>query len=233
MRLHYKSFGNGPALIILHGLFGSLDNWITHGKSLASTFSVFLVDQRNHGKSPHHDQWDYTIMAEDLHDFMEQEGIFKSHILGHSMGGKTAMKLASMYPTMVDKLVVADMGIKKNPPVHTEILEALTELDLDQISNREEAGKILAERIHDTAIRQFLLKNLTRNPEGSFDWKFNLKVINDNYHKVLEAVQTDHPFDKPTLFIRGGKSNYILDEDIRLAEIRNWLDQQVRPRLAA
>jgi len=119
-----------------------------------------------------------------------------------------------MYPTMVDKLVVADMGIKKNPPVHTEILEALTELDLDQISNRKEAGKILAERIHDTAIRQFLLKNLTRNPEGSFDWKFNLKVINDNYHKVLEAVQTDHPFDKPTLFIRGGKSNYILDEDI-------------------
>lgn len=214
MKLNYKSFGNGPAIIILHGLFGSLDNWITHGKSLASTFSVFLVDQRNHGKSPHHDQWDYTTMAEDLHDFMEQEGIFISHILGHSMGGKTAMKFASMYPQMIDRLVVADMGLKKNPPVHTGILGALTQLDLDQISSRKDAEKILAEQIHDTAIRQFLLKNLSRNSEGSFNWKFNLQVINENYQNVLEAVQTDHPYENPTLFIRGGKSNYILDEDI-------------------
>jgi len=236
MTLNYKSFGTGPALIILHGLLGSLDNWLTLAKRLAENYTVFIIDQRNHGKSPHDNQWDYPIMAEDLHEFMEQQGIFISHILGHSMGGKTAMQFAGMYPNRIEKLIVADMGIKRNSPSHTQILEGLNHINLSTLTSRQEADQQLASYIPSMPIRQFLIKNLSKDTSGEFAWKFNLNTITQEYENILAAVKIDQPFDHPTLFITGGKSDYVSQADhesikayfpeVRFAEIPeagHWL----------
>lgn len=213
MDLNFKTFGQGPALIILHGLFGSLDNWVSHARQLADTYSVYLIDQRNHGKSPHSDQWDYSIMADDLLDFMDQQGIYQAHLLGHSMGGKVVMVAAGRQPDRVDKLIVADMAPKSYPPHHTQILETLIHTDLTALTSRKEAKEHLSKGIPEIGVQQFLLKGLGRDDEGNFAWKFNLPVIYDNYSKVLEAVQPEETFDGPTLFISGGKSNYVQMED--------------------
>ncbi len=213
MTLNYKTFGQGPSLIILHGLFGSLDNWATHAKILSDTYSVYIIDLRNHGKSPHSDIWDYPSMAEDIHEWMESEGISVSHLLGHSMGGKTAIQFAAVYPEKIDKLVVADMGIKQNPPSHTEILRALNALDLQTINNRSDADEQLTDTIQDQSIRQFLLKSLGRDASGNFNWKFNLKAITNNYENILAEVRPEYPIEKETLFLTGGRSSYVTEED--------------------
>ena len=177
MQLNVKTLGQGPGLIILHGLFGSLDNWMSHARKLAESYSVYLIDQRNHGKSPHSDSWDYPIMAEDLYHLMDQEGIYTSHILGHSMGGKTAIQFAMQHPERIDKLIVADMGVKAYSPHHTQIIEALNAVDLDEVDSRQAVDALLESRIPNPGIRQFLLKGLGRNGEEGFAWKFNLKVL--------------------------------------------------------
>ncbi|MEM6628072.1 MAG: alpha/beta fold hydrolase [Bacteroidota bacterium] len=214
MQLHFKSLGQGPPLIILHGLFGSLDNWMTHARTLASDFTVFLVDQRNHGKSPHSEAWNYQLMAEDLYELMDREAIFSSHILGHSMGGKTAIQFAMLYPERIDKLVIADIGVKAYVPHHVQIIKAMNSVDLSQVSSRKEVDEQLAISIEDIGIRQFLLKGLGRNDAKEFAWKFNLKVLTANYPEVLKQIDLLDPFDNPTFFIHGGRSNYILPKDI-------------------
>lgn len=214
MQLNFKTFGQGPAIIVLHGLFGSLDNWVSHGRQLGQSFSVYLIDQRNHGRSPHDPEWSYQLMAEDLHDFMDQQGIFSASLLGHSMGGKTVMQFAAEFPERIEKLVVADMAPKAYPPHHDEILSALVGLDLQAITSRSEADPLLAKRIADPAVRQFLLKSLTREADGdAYRWKFNLSVIAEKYAEILHAIKLDFPFEKPTLFISGGKSGYVKEED--------------------
>lgn len=214
MNLNYKSFGEGPALIILHGLFGSLDNWQGLAKQYAEEFSVFIVDQRNHGKSPHSDApFTYEQLADDLKEFMEQQGIYTAHIIGHSMGGKTAMQFAVDNEYMVDKLVVADMGIAANDHRHTEIIDALWSFPFDAIFERKEADEWLAVRIPDFGTRQFLLKNLDRRADKGFEWKFNLPVLYRDYVNILAGIDSPSPVDVPTLFIRGGKSDYVRDED--------------------
>ncbi|MEL6255906.1 MAG: alpha/beta fold hydrolase [Bacteroidota bacterium] len=213
IELNYKVYGQGEALIILHGLFGSLDNWVSHARSLSEDYSVFLLDQRNHGKSPHVDEWNYPAMAEDLYDFMNQHGIYQAHLLGHSMGGKTVMEFAKHYPEMIDKLIVADMTHKHYPPHHTEILETLISLDLSKLDSRKEAKSKLEERLDDPSVVQFLLKSLGRNEDKAFRWKFNLQVIYDNYERVLDAIAFEEEVDLPTLFIYGGESTYLQEED--------------------
>lgn len=213
MELNVKSFGQGPALVILHGLFGSLDNWVSLARQLEDRFSLYLVDQRNHGKSPHAPNWDYLTMAEDLKSFFDREGIFQAHVLGHSMGGKTAMTFALEYPALVDRLVIADMGVKAYPPHHTEILEALNSVPLAQLQSRQEAEEILSRKIDEISIRQFLLKSLARKEPEGFSWKFNLPVITQNYTRILQAIEADFPYEGPTLFLSGEKSNYVLSED--------------------
>ncbi len=210
--LNYKTIGSGPAVIILHGLFGMLDNWQTIGKKLASSYSVYLVDQRNHGKSPHHEELNYPLMAIDLLHFMEEHGIRQANIIGHSMGGKTAMHFAVEYPDMVEKLVIADMGIKAYPPGHESVFNALHSLKPDKVNKRSDAEAILAKLITEFGVRQFLLKNLTREG-GHYRWKMNLDAIFKNYHAILNELEWDFPFELPTLFIRGGLSGYIRDED--------------------
>lgn len=209
LELNYKTFGQGPALIILHGLFGSLDNWVTLSRSLSEHYSVYLVDQRNHGRSPHAAAWNYEVMAQDLHDFMNQHGIMQAHLLGHSMGGKTVIKFAGEYPEQIDKLIVADMGIKQYQPHHQAILEALASVDLTAIESRNEAKEILQRRISEVGVIQFLLKGLGRDDEKNFQWKFNFDVIAPNYNNVLEAIDNDFSFEGPTLFLSGSESNYV------------------------
>ncbi|GAB4412196.1 MAG: alpha/beta fold hydrolase [Bacteroidia bacterium] len=213
LELNYKSYGQGPALIILHGLFGSLDNWTTHARSLAEAYSVYTLDLRNHGRSPHSEVWTYEAMADDLLAFMEQHGIYRAHLLGHSMGGKVAMQFAGQHPGHIDKLVVADMTPKAYEPHHTAILAALQAIDLDQIGTRQEAEAALLPRIAQAGVRQFLLKSLAREGEA-FRWKFNLPVIARDYAQMLAAVELDYPFDHPTLFVYGKRSDYLTEGDI-------------------
>ena len=211
--LNYKTFGQGPAMLILHGLFGSLDNWVSFARQLDNKYSIFLIDQRNHGKSPHHNEWNYEIMAQDLEDFMDQQGIFQANILGHSMGGKTAMQFALNQPARVEKLIVADIAPKAYPPHHEQILNAITNLDTSILESRKDAKQALSNAINDDSVIQFLLKNLKRKDEGGFEWKFNLKVIYEKYEKVLEAIYSEDIFEGESLFIAGEKSDYIKSED--------------------
>ena len=215
MKLNYKSFGAGFPIIIIHGLFGMLDNWQTIAKKLADNYLVYIVDLRNHGRSPHHADFDYDIMAEDLQIFLEDNWIYEAYIIGHSMGGKTAMQFALSYPDLVKKLVVVDIAPKQYSPGHQAIFEALLSLDLSTITSRKEAATHIQTKIPDIGTQQFLLKNLSRNKEGNYDWKMNLPVIHKNYPKILEnVVLSEQAFEKPTLFIKGGISNYILEEDL-------------------
>jgi len=213
MELNYKTFGQGPPLIILHGLFGTSDNWQTFGKKLAEHFSVYLIDQRNHGRSPHLPEMNYPVMAEDLRQFMEANWIHEAHVLGHSMGGKTAMQLALDHPDMVDQLIVIDIAPREYSGGHLEIFEALLSLELDTIEDRKYADTMLAKRIEEAPIRQFLLKNLIRSRENGYHWKMNLPVLYEEYSSILAEIRGDEPFEGPTLFVRGGRSRYIRDED--------------------
>lgn len=213
MHLNYKTFGQGSALIILHGLFGMLDNWQTLGKRFAAQFTVFLVDQRNHGRSFHHPDFNYRLLAEDLRQFMEDHWIYKTHLIGHSMGGKTAMQFALDHPDMVDQLIVADIAPRAYEESHLSIIEALTALDLNAISDREEAAAVLEKRISSPGMVQFLLKNLTRDKAGTFHFKMNLPALKAHYADILAAVEGDQAFEGETLFIRGENSNHILSSD--------------------
>jgi esterase len=213
VELNYKSFGQGEPVIILHGLFGTLDNWQTIAKALADDYLVFIVDQRNHGRSPHLDDMSYPLLAEDLRDFMESHWMFRAHIIGHSMGGKTAMQFALHYPDMVDKLAVIDMAPKTYPGGHETIIQALLDLDIDRVENRQDAEAFLARRIETPAVLQFLLKNITRNHGGRYSWKMNLPAIHRNYAAILQAVEADTPYDGPALFLRGSRSDYVLPQD--------------------
>ena len=218
MNLHYKHQGDGYPLIILHGLFGMSDNWFSLGKQFGENFSTYLVDQRNHGRSPHDKVFNYDVMAADLLDFMDEHFIESAHIIGHSMGGKTAMTFAVKFPHKVGKLVVVDIAPKYYRPHHQEILAALHAIPVHELASRKEAEEVITERISDVGTAQFLLKNLYARDEGGYDWRFNLPVISENIESVGEALDEIYTFDKPTLFLRGEKSNYIKDADIHQIE---------------
>lgn len=222
MQLNFKSFGQGPALVILHGLFGSLDNWVSHARVLEKDYSVYLVDLRNHGKSPHSPIMNYAAMAEDIAELLDSEGISTCFLLGHSMGAKVAMEMAGHHADRIDKLIVADMGVKTYPPHHTEILHTLRSLNLKLISSRKEAEETLMQALKDNTTVQFLLKGLGRDAENQFEWKFNFAAIDASYDNILAAV-APYPFEKPTLFLYGGNSGYVKKEDF--AEIQHYFPQ--------
>jgi pimeloyl-ACP methyl ester carboxylesterase len=215
IHLHYKSYGHSDhPLIILHGLLGMLDNWQTHSKKYAEAgFKVYALDQRNHGKSPHSDRFNYQVMADDVCDFMKEHRLSSAHVLGHSMGGKTAMQCALMYPHLVDKLIVVDVAPRKYASAHDEILDAMCSLKLSLLASRQEADREIAKRIPDYALRQFILKNLTRTDDGKLKWKVNLSTIKKHYPEIADDITARGVFDKPTLFVKGAKSKYILAED--------------------
>lgn len=213
LKLSYKEIGEGEPLIILHGLFGSLDNWMTFARKLADHRKVYLVDQRNHGQSPHSDEFNYDAMAEDLKKFIDDHNLEKPEILGHSMGGKTAMAFALKHTDQFSKLIIVDIAPKAYPVHHDKILEALKAVDLSKLESREQADEILAEHIPEEDVRLFLLKNLKRTSEG-FQWKLNLKAIEENLDRIGEGIEARLTTEKPVLFVRGSKSDYIRDKDI-------------------
>ncbi len=214
MRLHFQSYGSGNrALVILHGLLGSSDNWHTIGRVFGNYVRVFTVDARNHGRSPHSEIFNYKAMAEDVREFLEQQRISSAHLLGHSMGGKTAMQFALTYPTMVDKLVVVDIAPRAYESHHDYIFDAISSLGLNVVTSRKEIDAALATKIASPVTRQFVMKNLARDDSGTFRWKLNLNAIGRNYDEVNKALDSSKHFDKPTLFVKSNKAGYITADD--------------------
>ena len=216
MQLNYKVLGEGYPLIIMHGLMGSLDNWQTLARQFSAHFKVYIVDARNHGKSPHSDDMSYPLMADDLLEFMEQQGIKKAHLIGHSMGGKTVMEFTVQHPEKVVRLVVADIAPKTYPPHHDDIFKALFAIDLLKITNRADAEAAMEKEMPDASMRQFLLKSLDRTEDWNYVWKMNLQVLYDQYEKIIKGISPGGPVDTPTLVLRGGNSRYIHLDDIKL-----------------
>lgn len=216
VQLNHKIIGQGEPVILLHGLFGMLDNLQLLAKSLAAQdFMVYLVDQRDHGRSPRTTAFSYEILAEDLHDFCMEHWLHQAIIIGHSMGGKTAMKFASQYPEIVKKMVIIDIGCKAYAGGHQEIFEALLSLNLQTISSREDIYQILKTKLSDEGVVQFLMKNLSRDKEsGFFEWKMNLPLLHQYYPEILKEVDIPEPVDTQTLFIKGALSDYIKESDI-------------------
>ncbi|RIJ37315.1 alpha/beta fold hydrolase [Pontibacter oryzae] len=214
MKLHYKEMGHGQPLLILHGLFGTLDNWATLAKRLAEHYNVFLVDLRNHGRSPHNEEHNYDAMADDVLRLVDELNIPTPAIMGHSMGGKVAMKYALKYPTRLTRLIVVDIAPKAYPPHHDEIIEALQSVDLSQATSRGEIDAQLAKSISEEDVRLFLMKNLYRKEDNTFGWRMNLDALEKNYEHIAAAITADVPFKKHALFIKGGRSGYIKQEDI-------------------
>lgn len=212
MKIAYKEFGKGKPLVILHGLFGSSDNWQSIGKQLGERFHVFIPDQRNHGDSFHSDTFTYDAMAGDLKEFLEKHGIERPALIGHSMGGKTVMKFCVNHPDLFDKAIVVDIGPKAYPVTHEDLLQAMQSLDLSKIETRQEAEDELSRSVSSKGVRLFLLKNLKRE-NGGYAWKLNLPVIGKNLANVGEGLENKTYTDKPFLFIRGEKSDYIQDQD--------------------
>jgi len=215
MQLNFKQFGeSGKPLIMLHGLFGLLDNFLTIGKTISEHgYKVYLVDQRNHGRSPHEAPLTYQAFAEDLSDFIMQQHIENPVLIGHSMGGKTVMEYAVTHPGTFDGLVVVDIGPKAYPVHHKKILEGLNAMNLDDVENRNQADEMLSRYEPILAVRQFLLKNLYRKEEGGFAWRFNLPLLTTDIENIGAEIKSDVKVNAPALFMRGEKSDYILDED--------------------
>jgi pimeloyl-ACP methyl ester carboxylesterase len=200
----------------MHGLFGSCDNWLTQAKLFAQDYHVFTIDQRNHGLSPHSDDFDYTFMVKDLVEFIDDHQLHNPIIIGHSMGGKTAMNFAIAHPDKLDRLIVVDIAPRSYNLEHYTIADGLNAITIDSLTSRNEADEQLARFVPEADVRQFLLKNLQRKPEGGFSWKINLKVITAKLSNVGVDLHYKGTFDKPTLFIKGNRSNYIKDSDANL-----------------
>lgn len=214
MKLFYREYGKGQPFIILHGLIGSSDNWLPQAKMLSDEYHVFVIDQRNHGQSPHSSEFDYKVLSEDIHDFIQEHKLKNPIVMGHSMGGKAAMNFALAYPDELDRLIVVDIAPKAYEMRHDHVVEGLKAIPIDSIQSRNEADDALAPHVKDAAVRQFLLKNLSRKAEGGFEWKINLAVIDQNMEKIGGELIYEGKFDKKTLFIRGMRSSYILKEDL-------------------
>ncbi|MDO3694129.1 alpha/beta fold hydrolase [Wenyingzhuangia sp. chi5] len=214
--LHSNIVGSGFPLIILHGYFGMGDNWKSQANNLSEDFEVHMVDQRNHGRSFHSDDFSYELMVQDLKYYFEEKNIDKAIVLGHSMGGKTAMLFAVEYPELVEKLVVADIAPKYYAPHHHTIIDALNSVDFSKLKLRTEVDDILKQSISEEGVRQFLLKNVYRKNKTEMDFRFNLQSLTENNPEVGEALPAYTTYNGEVLFLRGEKSNYILEDDFAL-----------------
>ncbi|MBT8279779.1 MAG: alpha/beta fold hydrolase [Bacteroidia bacterium] len=221
MLLHSNILGSGRPLIILHGFLGMSDNWKTLGKRFAEhNFEVHLIDQRNHGRSYHDDTFNYEVMSADLEAYVKHHQLEASIVLGHSMGGKTAMLFACLNPDLVSKLIVADIAPRFYPTHHEAILEGLSSLDFDEIGSRSEADDFLANYVSDFGTRQFLLKNLYWIEKGKLGLRINLKILKAQVEEVGEALPKHLVFHKESLFLRGDRSEYISANDEPLIRLQ-------------
>lgn len=210
MQLHSNIIGEGKPFVILHGFLGMGDNWKTLGNQFSEAgFQVHLVDQRNHGRSFHDAIFNYEVLAADLKNYCEELQLTQIVLLGHSMGGKTAMLFATEYPDLVSKLIIVDIAPRFYPIHHEKILEGLSALNFDTIKSRGEADKILANYVTEASTRQFLLKNLYWIEKGKLALRMNLDALKENVGEVGEALPIHAKFNRETLFLRGDRSEYI------------------------
>jgi pimeloyl-ACP methyl ester carboxylesterase len=214
--LFSKIEGSGKPLLILHGFLGMSDNWKTIGTQFATDFQVHLLDLRNHGRSLHSDKFSYEIMVQDVVAYCQFHKLENINIIGHSMGGKVAMLLAATHPELVDKLIVADIGPKFYPQHHQDILAGLNAVDFSKKPSRSGVEEIMEKFVPDFGTRQFLMKNLFWHEPGQLAWRFNLAVFNSKMDEIGIPLPKNSIFEKPTLFIRGGNSRYILDSDFEI-----------------
>jgi esterase len=226
MELYYKVVGKGPSLIILHGLYGSGDNWVQIARALSKQFTVYLVDQRNHGRSPHNILHTYEAMTNDLSELVDKTGLDNFYLLGHSMGGKTAMSYTLKYGNKVKKLIVVDISpfsyhnikyFEDQHVLHKSIVDRFITAPVDKAKSRTEVDNYFAEKITNVNIRRFLLKNLKRNQNGKFSWRLNIHILLEGLNSVIDAIppiKLGAQSYVDTLFIRGGKSPYITDDDL-------------------
>jgi esterase len=216
MNLFFREFGEGQPVIILHGLFGQSDNWVTVGRRIADQFHVYIPDQRNHGQSPHTSIHSFPAMTDDLAEFIEELHIENPVLIGHSMGGKVAMTYALENPGKVKKLVVIDISPRRYPEriTHTQVISQMISIDLETLTTRGEVEKILNSNIADTRVRMFILKNLYYKIHGKLAWRLNLDAISQSMDLLFDSICSENQYKGPTLFIRGGKSDYVPDADI-------------------
>ena len=202
-------------MIILHGLFGQSDNWNTLAKQFAALgLEVYAVDLRNHGLSPQSEEWNYQVMAKDISELVLENNLSDIILLGHSMGGRVAMEYAFLNPGSLRALIIIDMAPKAYLLNNDNVIEGLRSVKLPEIKNRKEAAEALSQYIPDEATKQFLLKNLYWKDDSTLDWRFNLKVLAEQREKTgiaFDPDKTDSPVQ--TWFIRGARSNYIVDSD--------------------
>lgn len=214
-RLHYRTFGSGPALIVLHGFLGASGNW----QSLASKvfgdhFTTYTVDQRNHGRSPHTEAIDYALLAQDLRAFMDAHDLERAHVLGHSMGGKVAMQFALTDPDRVDRLVIVDIAPRAYPPEHRPLLDALQQVDFSAVDSRSDVDRQLASSIRSKPVRQFLMKNLGLDATTKqYTWDINLETLAREYDGLTGPISSDQSHSGATLFVRGARSDYVTAGD--------------------
>ncbi|MGB7785372.1 MAG: alpha/beta fold hydrolase [Salinimicrobium sp.] len=217
MKLHATVLGEGTPLLILHGFLGMSDNWKTLGREFSEAgFQVHLIDQRNHGRSPHSDEFNYLVLAKDVKEYIDTHSLQKCVLVGHSMGGKTAMRAACLFPHVVEKLVVVDISPRYYAPHHQEILKGLSAVNEAELSSRGEAEDLLAKYVKESGVRLFLLKNLYWKSKGKLALRLNLEALINNIEAVGEILPDDAVYNKPTLFIKGEKSDYIQEEDRQL-----------------
>lgn len=220
MRLHHQTLGQGQPLVLVHGLFGSADNWGSIARQLAQHYQVISIDLRNHGRSPHSETQTYPEMADDLLAVCDALALPPIHLLGHSLGGKVAMQFATQYPERINKLIVVDMSPRAYADEHTALIDAMIAVDLSQSVSRSEVDKALSQAIPNLMVRQFLLTNLVK-AEGRLQWRINLPALKANYPYFQAALNV--AFENPCLFIRGERSHYVQETDI--AEIRQQFTQ--------
>lgn len=211
--LHSQILGTGQPLLILHGYFGMSDNWKTLGNTFSKDFEVHLIDQRNHGRSFHEFEFSYDVLVEDLYNYIKHNNLEKIHLLGHSMGGKTAMLFACKYTELTDKLVIADISPREYQPHHNAILAGLNSVDFKIHNSRKLVDEQLKKYIPELGVRQFLLKNVYWREKGILDYRFNLDSLTKNNSEIGNALPKNKTFDKDTLFLKGENSDYLLPNE--------------------
>jgi pimeloyl-ACP methyl ester carboxylesterase len=218
VELFFRQYGQGKPLVILHGLLGISDNWVTFARRISMLgYQVIIPDQRNHGHSPHHPIFNYYALVDDLVEFLEHHNISHPVILGHSMGGKVAMRYTLEYPDSVDRIVVVDTSLRTYVRFnyHLRLIDAMQSLDFDIIRTRQEAEEKLMEKLNDQRMQQFLLKNLYWKEKHRLGWRPNLQAIAYHVDSMYDGVFYSTRFSGPALFVRGGKSDYVLEEDFQ------------------
>jgi pimeloyl-ACP methyl ester carboxylesterase len=225
MRLHFQVLGEGRPLLLLHGLFGSGDNLLGLARPLSKQFRCFLPDLRNHGSSPHDAEMSHPSMAADVQELIASENLTDAVLIGHSMGGKTAMQLALTAPSIVKALVILDVAPKAYGARHDQIIQALSSVPLERCRSRQNVDDFLSSAIPETAVRRFLLKSLRVDTAGELSWRLNLDAIHYNYSALNDAPHPGRPFDGPTLFLTGERSDYVTPSDHR--RIHEWFPQAV------